>query len=115
VTGWDIHPDGVQAVVTRVGTHTQTLSTAAKSFATNIQAAAQASGSSVVANALNDFLTHRAAELTGLGTLIESAETGAVNATIAYLKGDEQMAANAQAAAAAAAGTAPPVTVRGPR
>lgn len=99
MSGWDIEPGGVKRVLTKVETHASDLGTASGDVATHIESCAQAVGSSIVTKALSDFATARTPELTALAKRMNSAMTGTVNATLDYMKGSLDMAANAQRAA----------------
>lgn len=96
---WDIDPNGVKGVLTKVGTHAEDLSTAANSVSTDVMNCGSAIGASIVTQALSDFATARSKELQDAGTRVSAAVTGTVNAVTAYEKGNLEMAKNAQAAA----------------
>ncbi|MCW2524233.1 MAG: hypothetical protein JWO63_2568 [Frankiales bacterium] len=98
---WDIEPSGVRAVLVRVQGHAEELNAALQSFGADIESAAQGSQSQPITSALGDFLAASEGKLARMTGLISAAEDGAVKATLAYLNGDEQMAANAQSAAVA--------------
>jgi hypothetical protein len=104
LSSWDIQPDGVRAVLSRVDVHAQDLAGAAKSFGADVESAANATASAIIATSLSEFARDQANALGRIGDLVRSAENGAVGATNAYLHADQQMAANAQRAAAVAAG-----------
>ena len=113
---WDIDPSGVRAVLTRVETHARDLGTAAETLSSDFQACGDAIGASIVTKALADFATARATDLQAAGTQISAAMTGTVDAVTDYIKGNFEMAQNAQTAAAqAGAPTAPVPGMRGPR
>jgi hypothetical protein len=97
---WDIDPKGVKGVLTKVETHAGDLGTALGSFATDLENCASAVGTSIVAKALSDFATARAPELKSMSTHINNAMTGTVDAVGDYIRGNLEMAANAQHAAA---------------
>jgi hypothetical protein len=101
---WDIRPEGVRAVLSRVNVYSEELAAAVKSFGVDLGSAANATGSGIIATALSEFLSTQSSALGHVGDLVCSAETGAVGATNAYLNADEQMAADAQRTAAIAAG-----------
>ena len=105
---WDIEPAGVRAVLGQVQGHAQELSTALKSFGADMDSAAQGASSGPVGSALSDFLIANSAKLNRLAGIISSAEEGAVKATVAYLNGDERMAANAHSAAVQSVGVLQP-------
>jgi hypothetical protein len=101
VSKWSVEPSGVRAVLGRVQGHADELSAALTSFGADLESAAAGSQSSIVAPALGDFLAASEGRLARVTGLIAAAENGAAKATLAYLHGDEQMAANAQNAALA--------------
>lgn len=102
MTSWDIDPAGVRGVLGTVDTHAKSLSAGVTSLSTHLESAGGACGKSIVALALSNFVDARTPELTTMGDRINSAFTGTVNAVTAYLNGDEEMAATAQASAVAA-------------
>lgn len=97
---WDIEPSGVRAVLGRVQGHAEELNAALASFGADLESAAGGSQSSIVATALDDFLAASKGRVARLAGLIAGANDGAAKATVAYLHGDEAMAANAQSAVA---------------
>ena len=99
---WDIDPAGVSHVLSAVQNRADDLQTALTSTAEDLQAAGFACGQSLVAVALSGFAGARAPAVAAATGHLESAVSGAAKATMAYVHGDEQMAANAQAAAAGA-------------
>jgi type II secretory pathway component PulM len=105
VSKWDIEPAGVRAVLARVQGHAGDLNAALKSFGDDIESAAQGSQSRPVATALSEFLSANERKLSLMTGRISAAENGAAKATLAYLVGDELMAANAQSAAVVVAQT----------
>lgn len=110
---WDIEPAGVRAVLSRVEGHGEDLAGAAKAFGIDAESAANATGSSVIATSLGEFVKAQSDTLGRIGDLIRSAENGAVGATNAYLHADQQMAEDAQRASAVAAGVILPSGSRG--
>lgn len=113
MASWDIQPDGVRAVLSRVDVHAQDLAGAARSFGADVESAANATASAIIATSLVEFANDQANALSGIDDLVRSAENGAVGATNAYLHADERMADNAQRAAAVAAGVILPSGSRG--
>lgn len=114
MTAWDIHPAGVQGVVSRTASAAHGLETGGQQLQNALQSASAAGQSAPV----NDALGHVAAMLTqslqGAASRTSRAITGTVNATRAYIDGDMQMAADAQAAASSAPEPAMP-GLSGPR
>ena len=104
---WNIDPAGVSDVVKRTGERAKGFETATTSIGTAISEAATASGSEIVAGALAGFAEHVGPPITAVVQRTGRILTGAVDATKAYLDGDLEMAATAQANAAAPTGNAP--------
>lgn len=112
---WKIEPLGVKRVVTSAETHATALGKSVTDFGVDLQNCASAIGDSIVSKALSDFAGARTAELKGVGTRVSTAMTGTVTAVNAYVKGNLEMAANAQATAAQAPATvSKPATSHGP-
>lgn len=99
MAAWDIEPDGVAAVVAAARAVGTELATEATTIRADVDAAAGASGSGPVSAALADFAAAQSRHLDDVFTRAESCATAATRATAAYVAGDEEMAANAQAAA----------------
>lgn len=93
---WDIDPGGVRGVLSKTQAAYEPLAEQAEDYLTSLKAAATATGSQIVAQALVGFATHHGATLTGIAQRTSRCFQGAVNATNAYLRGDEEMAARAQ-------------------
>ncbi len=106
---WDIDPPGVAGVVERTAGRAQGFETARASIGAALGGAAGACGSEIVAAALSGFSGHIAPSVTAVVQQTGSILNGALAATRAYVDGDLEMAATAQANAA----TAPPGTVGG--
>jgi hypothetical protein len=96
---WDIDPAGVRAVVVRTAGAAEDLGREVGSLVHALAGAAGTSGSGIVAQALNDFAAYHAPAVEAVRARTERALNGAVEATGAYLRGDEEMAARAQQAA----------------
>ncbi|MCW2916410.1 MAG: hypothetical protein JWN52_4478 [Actinomycetia bacterium] len=111
MTGWDIDAYGVRSVLRKVDAAAKPLEQHANAFGTHLQAAYEGStakpstaanpsgmtGSPIVAAALARFSDHAAhVVLPSIASHYERVRNGAIKATEAYLRGDEQMAANAQ-------------------
>jgi hypothetical protein len=96
VNGWDIHPEGVNSVVTKTSETAKGLEGAAKSYTSALQSGANSSGSQIVAMAVQCFAEHHRTTFETLVNHTVSTLTAGVNATRAYLDGDLEMAAEAQ-------------------
>jgi hypothetical protein len=107
---WDIDPEGVRRVVTKTAGVAEGLVDQADAYIKSLQAAAEASGSALVAKALVDFATAKDPFVQDLVTRTTRVMTAAVGATKAYVEGDTEMAEAAQAEVAPLR-----TTLRGPR
>jgi len=106
VSGWQIDPGKVQTVLTSVGSVAGVLSGAVDGLQPKAEDAIAGTGSSgIIADAIGGFFEHHSVTLQSIGDRINAGVTSAVQATNAYLVGDETMAAEHQAAAATVAGT----------
>jgi C4-dicarboxylate-specific signal transduction histidine kinase len=102
MTSWDIAPDGVRSVLSRTEAVAAEFETQMTDLNTALMGAATQSSSNIVAEALSGYAESAQADLGFVFTRTGACMTGAANATNAYLDGDLQMAADAQAAATAA-------------
>lgn len=98
---WDIDPAGVSTVLTDVGTQADALSTALNGLETPFTNGVTATASAAIGEAIGGYFEMEGPRISGMSTRISAACEGVVNATKAYLAGDEQMAADAQAASVA--------------
>ena len=106
MTKWRIEPAGVQSVLTQVGTAAETLGSAVEKLPTHAEAViAGTAGSPIIADAISGFFEFHKPALTSIGNRINASVGGAAAATRWYLTGDEEMAAQQQAAAQTVAGT----------
>lgn len=106
MTRWRITPQGVEDVLLKVGTVAQTLSGAVEGLPAKAEQALVGTGQNpIIADALMGFFEHHKPTLESIGMRIEAGVGGAAAATTAYVQGDEEMAAQAQATAATVAGT----------
>jgi hypothetical protein len=106
VSGWHIDPGKVETVLTTVGSVAGVLSGAVDGLQPKAEdAIAGTASSGIIADAVGGFFEHHSVTLQSIGNRINAGVTGAVQATNAYLAGDETMAAEHQAAAATVAGT----------
>jgi hypothetical protein len=112
MTSWDIDPYGVESVVRKTDAAATNLEGHAKAFGTHMETAFTGVspvsactatdpngrlGSPIVADALSRFSEQAAnVVLPGIFSHYGNVRNAAVQATEAYLRGDEQMAANAQ-------------------
>ena len=120
MTAWSIQPEGVSAVLTAVRAESQSLGTAidwlspAQADLVSGSAATQALGAfqsggptgqyllAEVAMAASGLIESLVPRFTAISSRIQACGLGAAEATTAYVRGDEEMAANTQAAAVAA-------------
>ena len=123
MTGWDIDPVGVQAMLTMTGEAGGDLEKAATSMVKNLSSAASSAGTAVpggqfngpmvgpvvpgtprvpvgpVAAALSQYLSERQKKLAFMARRTANSVRGAAEATGHYVHGDLHMAAQAQQAA----------------
>ncbi len=100
--GWDISPSGVHGVLGRAESVASEFDPRMSSMNADLGGAAGQSGSGLVAAALGGFDEAQAGHIGFVFARTGAAMTGAARATDAYVEGDLEMAANAQAAASAA-------------
>lgn len=102
MSAWDISPDGVRGVLTR----TQGVATEFEGQMNSLNTAAQGAGSQcssgIVGEAIAGFFDSAKSNIEFVFTRTGACLNAAAQATNAYIDGDLQMAANAQAAATAA-------------
>ncbi|WP_329566921.1 DUF6507 family protein [Kitasatospora sp. NBC_01266] len=118
---WDIDPDGVRTVLVKTSQSFDSLAADAKSYGGHLESAATSAGgltqpgqsggsgnssgdaskqpSGLVALALAQFAQAKDGELSFIAARAGKSMQGAVDATKAYLAGDDQMAADTQKAA----------------
>ncbi|WP_369389180.1 DUF6507 family protein [Streptomyces sp. CG1] len=128
MTGWDLHPQGIDHVLTTTEKTASHLETYANDFGTHLQSAASSAGTisadggsgghdghggqggkggqgkdggkssgGLVALALSEYAQHATTDLQFIAARAGKSLQGAVDATKAYMDGDEAMAARAQA------------------
>ena len=125
MTGWDLHPQGIQQVLEQTGKTAEHLGTYAGDFGTHLQSAASSAGTisadagsgghggdsghggrggkdggkaqgGLVALALSEYAQHATEDLQFIAARAGKSLQGAVDALTAYLHGDEAMALEAQ-------------------
>jgi hypothetical protein len=114
VPGWDLKPQGISHVLKTTGDTASRLETYAKAFGEHLTSAASSAGTisaegggegahggekaqgGLVALALSQYAEHATKELQFVAARAGKSLQGAVDATTAYLNGDEEMAAEAQ-------------------
>ncbi|MFH8340535.1 DUF6507 family protein [Streptomyces sp. AM6-12] len=116
MTGWDLRPQGIGQVLSVTGKTASSLETQAKDFGAHLQSAASSAGTisadgsggsgggapgGLVALALSQYAEHATRDLQFIAARAGKSLRGAVDATTAYLDGDEVMAARAQREASA--------------
>lgn len=110
MTGWDLKPQGIQGVLKTTGETASHIETHAKSYGKHLTSAATNAGTisaegggggekaagGLVALALSQYAEHAATDLKFIAARAGKSLQGAVDATTAYLNGDQEMAAEAQ-------------------
>ncbi|MET7922365.1 DUF6507 family protein [Streptomyces avermitilis] len=110
VSGWDLKPQGIQGVLKTTGETASHIETHAKSYGEHLTSAATNAGTisaegggggekaagGLVALALSQYAEHAAIDLKFIAARAGKSLQGAVDATTAYLNGDQEMAAEAQ-------------------
>ena len=104
MSSWDIDPAGVQGVLGRTTDVAAGFDPALTSMSSALEGAAQAGASGPVATALSGFVTALSGDVEFVYGRTTSAVQGCVGAVNAYVAGDLEMAATAQANATAAPG-----------
>jgi hypothetical protein len=99
---WDIDPSGVQGVLARTGEVATGFDGALTTMASALEGAATASDSGPVSAALSEFVGSVTADVRAVFSRTQAAMNGCAGAVNAYVAGDLEMAANAQAAATGA-------------
>ncbi|MET0735632.1 MAG: DUF6507 family protein [Microbacterium sp.] len=103
MTNWSIQPSGVVAVLTDVNTYAEALGESLASLGPAMEGAVTAAYSAAIADAVQSYFTQEEGpRIEGMNARISAAASGVVTATEAYVNGDLEMAANAQAASVAA-------------
>lgn len=113
VPGWDLKPQGITQVLKSTGESASKLEKYAKSYGEHLTSAASSAGTisadagsggsggeqvqgGLVALALSQYAEHAAKDLQFVAARAGKSLQGVVDATTAYLNGDEQMAQEAQ-------------------
>ncbi|GDY64101.1 hypothetical protein AQJ43_33535 [Streptomyces avermitilis] len=110
MSGWDLKPQGIQGVLKTTGETASHIETHAKSYGEHLTSAATNAGTisaegggggekaagGLVALALSQYAEHAATDLKFIAARAGKSLQGAVDATTAYLNGDQEMAAEAQ-------------------
>jgi hypothetical protein len=115
VPGWDLKPQGIQGVLKTTGDTASHLEGHANAFGKHLTSAASSAGTiaadggggggggegkkaegGLVALALSQYAEHATKDLQFIAARAGKSLQGAVDATTAYLHGDEHMAAEAQ-------------------
>ena len=110
--GWDLKPQGIQGVLQATGEAASHFEKQANAFGEHLTSAASSAGTisaeggggggdgkaqgGLVALALSQYAEHAMRDLRFIAARAGRSLRGAVDATTAYLDGDEQMAAQAQ-------------------
>ncbi|WP_406450177.1 DUF6507 family protein [Streptomyces sp. NBC_00876] len=111
MTGWDIGPSGVQAVISQVREATDSMNAGIRLYGTGVQGAMESTGTlafgaesggskgraaGLVAAALGQFVEGTEVDVAFLPLRAGNSANGAIEATNAYLAGDLEQAWNAQ-------------------
>ncbi|WP_026253039.1 DUF6507 family protein [Streptomyces sp. PsTaAH-124] len=114
MSGWDLKPQGISGVLKTTGESASHLETYGKAFGEHLTSAATYAGTisadsgggkdgkgqgGLVALALSQWAEHASKDLQFVAARAGKSLQGVVDATTAYLNGDEEMAARAQRAA----------------
>jgi hypothetical protein len=116
VPGWDLKPQGISSVLKTTGETASDLEKYAKAFGEHLTSAATSAGTisaegggggeggekaagGLVALALSQFAERASKDLQYVAARAGKSLQGAVDATTAYLNGDQEMATEAQRAA----------------
>ena len=109
--GWDLKPQGIQGVLKTTGEKASHIEKHAKAYGEHMTSAATSAGTisaegggeggekaqgGLVALALSQYADHAVKDLKFIAARAGKSLQGAVDATTAYLNGDEEMAAEAQ-------------------
>ncbi len=94
---WDISPTGVASVLKKVGTHAEELGKELNTLSTHAESAVTATQSNLIGTTISEYFEKtEGPRLKKISSLVSAACTGVRDATKAYLRGDEEMAADAQ-------------------
>lgn len=93
---WSIDPEGVYSVVTRTAQVAEAFQAQNQEFVDNVTSAEQNCQSVIVEQALADFFIRHKDTVPGLMSRAAASLHGAVDATDAYVRGDQQMAIRAK-------------------
>jgi Family of unknown function (DUF6507) len=103
VSRWDIQPAGVRGVLGQTQAAAREFEHQMTTMNAVLQGAASQSSSDIVAQAISGYIRQSATpQIQAVFTRTAACLNGAAQALNAYLEGDLQMAANAQASASAA-------------
>lgn len=100
MTSWSIQPEGVVAVLQNVNTDAEALGEALNGLNPALEGAVVATQSGAISEAVQSYFTvEEGPRIQGMSNRISASASGVVSATEAYIAGDLEMAANAQASA----------------
>jgi hypothetical protein len=103
VSRWDVQPAGVRGVLGQTQAAAGEFENQMTTMNSALQGAVEQSSSTIVAEAISGYLARAATpQIQAVFTRTEACLNGAAQAVNAYLEGDLQMAANAQASASVA-------------
>lgn len=93
---WNICVPNVVGVLKRTANAAEDFDPQLKTYGTSLETAAKSSGSGIVAKALVDFATHHNAGIEAMVNRTVNSISSTGEATKAYIRGDTQMALDAQ-------------------
>src|SRR5215475_2677140 len=99
---WDIDPGGVKGIVVKTQGVAAHFEDELKSIGTALEGGAHNGSSQIIADAISGYAEHAKGDITFVVHRTGAAMAAAVKATSAYLRGDLEMAANAQHSATSA-------------
>lgn len=100
MSSWDISASGVVAVLEDVNVPAEALGESLTGLTDTVAAAVAATQSAAISEAIQAYFeTEEGPRISGMSTRIGAATNGVVNATTAYVEGDQEMAAAHQQAA----------------
>jgi hypothetical protein len=102
VSRWDIQPSGVQGVLQQTQSVAEHFDGHMRAMNTAMEGAGTQASSGIIGQALAGFAESQRQSIEFVFSRTGAAMTGAANATRAYVQGDLEMAANAQASASGA-------------
>ncbi|BDZ50321.1 hypothetical protein GCM10025867_25620 [Frondihabitans sucicola] len=100
---WKVDPNGVKTVLGNVESASQPIFDSLGKIDAEVTGAAKGAQSQMILSALGEFFTSIEKSVTTIGNRVPAACDGAAAATMAIVRGDEEMAATAERNAQASA------------